>query len=108
MKALTLPLPENTDDEIIEIELFVGNNKKKYNYRVESFEWELDDDLKEINDSTSVSLAKISKLKKIIENYDDAWELLQIFATTEKSSIKNEPPGFKWFNTFWITTVLTS
>jgi len=84
MKALTLPLPENNDDEIIEIELFVGNNRKKYNYRVESFKWELSNEFKEINDSTSISLAKISRLKKIIENYDNAWELLQIFAPSEK------------------------
>ena len=86
MKALTLPLPENTDGEIIDIELSVGKNKKKYNYKLESFAWEIDNNLKEINDSTSVSLAKISRLKNIIENYDEAWELLQIFAATEKSN----------------------
>ena len=85
MKALTLPLPKNTDDEIIEIALSVGKDKKKYNFRLESFLWEVEDELQNVKDSTSVSLAKISRLKKSIESYDSSWELVQIFAPSGKS-----------------------
>ena len=86
MKSLTLPLPKNTEDEIINIELFVGDSKNKCHFRIESFEWKLDKELEIENDSTSVSLSKISSLKKSIENYDKEWELLQIYAITEQSN----------------------
>ena len=85
MKALTFPLPDNTDDEIINIELSFEKSKKTYKYRLESFLWEVEDELHYIKDSTSISLSRITRLKKSIENYDNAWELVQIFAPLENS-----------------------
>ncbi|MBN1252377.1 MAG: hypothetical protein JXR51_16245 [Bacteroidales bacterium] len=86
MKTLTIPLPANNEDEIIDIELFVGLDKKKYEFRLESFLWETDDELSKIRDNTSISLARITRLKKSIEEYDKNWDLVQIFAPIENNN----------------------
>ena len=85
MKQLNLPLPYIKDDEPIEIKMLVGKDKIKVYFRVVPFIWEDEDELSTNTDSTSVSLARISRLKKSIENFDKAWELLQIFAPLENS-----------------------
>lgn len=83
MKQVNLPLPNVDESEPIDIKVVVGKNM--INFKVESFLWEVEDELSEDKDSTAVSLARITRLKKSIQNYDKTWELLQIFAPLENS-----------------------
>ena len=46
-----------------------------YNYRVEKFNWEYDED--------DVS-SRVRSLKQMIDDYDDNWQLFQIGTPTEK------------------------
>jgi len=85
MKQINLPLPYIKDDEPVEISMLVGKEKKEVYFKVVPFMWEDEDELSGGKDSTSISLARISRLKKSIENYDKSWELLQIFAPLENS-----------------------
>ncbi len=85
MKDLCVPIPDLKDNQIAQLEVTVGQEKLKYEFRVESFLWETEDDLNHSNDHVSHSLARITRLKKAIESYDKNWELIQIFTPSENS-----------------------
>jgi hypothetical protein len=86
MKDLCVPIPNLKDNQIAQLEVTVGQEKLKYEFRVESFIWETDDDLVKFStDHLSRSLARITRLKSAIENYDRNWELIQIFNPAENS-----------------------
>lgn len=86
MKDLCVPIPNLRDNQIAQLEVIVGEEKLRYEFRVESFLWETEDDMKSMaSDHLSHSLARITRLKKAIESYDKGWELIQIFTPTENS-----------------------
>lgn len=85
MKDLCVPIPDFGEDEIADIELRVGGKKIIYSFRVESFAWEVDDELSIANDDVSASLARIYRLKRSIEDYDKDWELIQIYTPSENA-----------------------
>jgi len=85
MKDLCVPIPNFSEDEIADIELRVGDNKISYSFRVESFPWEVEDELPIANDDVSASLARIYRLKRSIEGYDKDWELIQIFTPNDEA-----------------------
>jgi hypothetical protein len=85
LKDLCIPIPGFGENEIAELHLKVGDKKISYDFRVESFPWDVEDELNGDSDELSTSLARISRLKSSIENYDKAWELIQIFTPADKS-----------------------
>ncbi len=85
MREINLPLPFVHENEQVEIKVIIGNKRKIQNYKIETFRWEFEDELSVANDSTSITLARILRLKKSIESYDKSWELIQIFAPLENS-----------------------
>lgn len=86
MKDLCVPIPNLKDNQIASLEVTVGDEKLKYEFRVESFIWETEDDLVNLSsDHVSRSLARISRLKHAIEGYNKEWELIQIFTPAENS-----------------------
>jgi hypothetical protein len=87
MREISLPLPILKDDEIVEIVLTAGKSGKLEEFRYEAFPWDVPAELSECKDETSLSLARISRLKKAIESYDKSWELIQIFAPLERSGV---------------------
>ena len=87
MKDLCVPIPGFGDSEHAELTLNLGDKQQTINYRVESFPWDSDLDLFPHGDDVSISLARIERLKKAIQNYDKEWELIQIF--TPSANAKN-------------------
>ena len=85
MRDLCVPVPDFGEDEIADIELRVGDKKIQYSFRVESFPWEVEDELSIADDDVSASLARIYRLKRSIESYDKDWELIQIFTPNENA-----------------------
>jgi hypothetical protein len=85
MKDLCVPVPNFGEDEIADIELRVGDKKIRYSFRVESFPWEVEDELSIADDDVSASLARIYRLKRSIESYDKDWELIQILSPSEEA-----------------------
>jgi len=80
MKDLCVPIPDLGEHEIAEVEITLSGKKKKFNFKVESFPWEMEDELSFLNaDDVELSLARITRLKRAISNYDPGWELIQIF-----------------------------
>ncbi len=83
MKELCVPLMHFGEEESAEITLKVGNKKVNFDFRVVSFPWEAEDDYSNGDDELSRSLARISRLKSSIKNYDHSWELMQIYTPLE-------------------------
>jgi len=79
MKELCVPIMHFAEDETAEILLKVGGKEIQYNFRVVSFEWDVEDEFSNGADELSKSLARITRLKNSIKNYDSAWELIQIY-----------------------------
>jgi len=79
LKDLCIPIPGFGENEIAELHLKVGDRKMSYDFRVESFPWDVDDELNGDSDEITRSLARISRLKKSIQDYDKSWELIQIY-----------------------------
>ena len=85
MKELCIPVPNLAENEIAEIVLKVGNQNINYQFRVESFLWDVKDELNHADSHVHNSLARITRLKDAIENYDKSWELMQIFTPSENA-----------------------
>lgn len=85
MRELCIPIPIDIGAELAEVEVKIGKTNQKFQYRLESFPWEVDD--KDIKDGITEDLLKIYKLKKTIAEYDKDWELIQIYTPTEKVRI---------------------
>lgn len=76
MSEICVPIPHFAGNQIAEVEVKIGESKTKLNFRLESFPWHSDEELKE--ERHQVSEAKILSLKSMIESYDKSWELVQI------------------------------
>jgi len=79
MKEICIPIPYLNEQELAEVEVTMAGQKLQYNFRVESFSWEVSNEFASLSDPLEKSLARIYKLKGAIENYDKDWELIQIF-----------------------------
>jgi hypothetical protein len=85
MNELCVPVPGITENDVAEVTVAVKGKKIKYEFRVESFLWDIDESLANTKDPLVISLGKIYKLKHAIESYDKNWELIQIFNPSEGS-----------------------
>jgi hypothetical protein len=85
MKELCIPIPYLKEHEIANVEVTLAEKKIRFNFRVESFPWELNDEFSSLTDPLERSLARIYKLKNAIEGYDKDWELIQIFNPDENA-----------------------
>lgn len=78
MKNVCIPLSDFVDRQIAEIEVKINGKKRQYNFRVESFQWEPE------NETWNVE-KKIKLLQDCLLKYDESWELIQIFKPKENS-----------------------
>jgi hypothetical protein len=78
MRDLCIPIPELIEKELMEVEIKIMGDKRKYNFRLESFDWNIEGGLPEKSLQSEIDF-KIRHLKRQIENYDKRWRLIQIF-----------------------------
>jgi hypothetical protein len=83
MKELCVPILHFGEEQGAEIILKVGKEQMSYNFRIVSFPWEVEDEYSNGNDEVTRSLARITRLKNAIKNYDKEWELVQIYTPLE-------------------------
>lgn len=83
MKEICIPIPYLKEQEVANVEVSLAGRKLQYNFRVESFPWEVGDEFADLTDPLERSLARIYKLKSAIDHYDKKWELIQIFNPDE-------------------------
>lgn len=85
MNELCIPLPVFEEGQVADVEVKIGDKKKRFSFRVESFHWETDKAELPLSDKLLETAQRIEKLKQSIESYDKGWELIQIF-TPEPAS----------------------
>jgi hypothetical protein len=83
MKEICIPIPYLKEQEVAEVKVAVAGQKISYQFRIESFPWEVDEEFSSLSDPLERSLARIYKLKSAIEGYNKDWELIQIFNPDE-------------------------
>ncbi|MFH1194904.1 MAG: hypothetical protein V1720_04280 [bacterium] len=83
MPEISIPVPSFKENQVAEVELTINGKKKKYNFRIESFKWIAEK--QQANNLSDATGNKIQKLKSFIEDYDEDWEIVQIYAPPEKS-----------------------
>jgi hypothetical protein len=69
MPSISIQLPAIDADHQVEVEVKINGRKRTYNYRVEIFSWE---------QCVEPPQERAGCLKRIIENYDRNWQLIQI------------------------------
>lgn len=69
MTDICIPISHLGDNQIAEVTVSVGNIKQKHSFRIEAFPWDIHTGME----------TRISRLKFMIENYDNHWELVQIY-----------------------------
>ncbi len=86
LKDICIPIPGFGEEEVAELHLKIGDRKISYDFRVESFPWDVKDELNNGgDDDVSISLARIERLRNAINKYDKTWELIQIFNPPENA-----------------------
>lgn len=85
MREICIPIPYLQGGEIAEVEVTVAGQKLQYQFRVESFPWEVAGEFVNLSDPLEQSLARIHRLKESIDGYDKNWELIQIFNPDENA-----------------------
>jgi hypothetical protein len=83
VKEICIPIPYLKDKEVAEVEVLLAGKKIRYDFRIESFPWEEENEFSNLSDPLEKSLARIYKLKSAIDGYDKDWELIQIFNPDE-------------------------
>lgn len=76
MKDVTIPLPNFLEEQIAEVEVKINGRKRKFNFRIESFPWDILP-INEIDPNIQITAR--------IERYDKSLELIQIFAPAENA-----------------------
>ena len=78
MKDISIPLPDFLDKQIAEIEVKINGKRRQYNFRIESFRWEPDDEILPVKE-------KINELRRQLNDYEKSWQLVQIFKPDDGS-----------------------
>ncbi|MFA8433645.1 MAG: hypothetical protein ACEPOZ_03925 [Marinifilaceae bacterium] len=84
MRELSVPIPIPDNNKVAEVEVKLADGTLSYQYRMESFDWDVANEFDE-SDPLSEKLLKIHKLKTAIQNYSKDWELIQIYTPHENS-----------------------
>jgi len=85
MKDIIIPMPDQSEESVVDISVTVKDSGKTILFKVETFDFDIESEFSSIKDKTSLSIARIFKLRQILENYDNEWELIQIYNPNEKS-----------------------
>jgi len=85
LKEICIPIPYLKDNEVAEVEVLLAGKKIRYDFRVESFPWEVENEFSHLSDPLERSLARIYRLKSAIESYNQDWDLIQIFNPDENA-----------------------
>ncbi len=74
MTDICIPISHLGDNQIAEVLVSIGGLQKRHNFKVEAFPW----------DTALPVEERINLLKRMIENYDSDWELVQIYNPGDK------------------------
>jgi len=74
--GIAIQLPPMNAEDTVEIEVRVNGKKQTYKYRVELLDW---------NDCEEPPEIRIECLKRVIDDYNNGWQLVHIGAPTDNN-----------------------
>ncbi|MEX1137819.1 MAG: hypothetical protein WEB33_02900 [Bacteroidota bacterium] len=74
MSTIFIQLPPVQSDNYVDVDLTVNGKKQQFKYRVEIFKW---------SDWCAPAETKADGIRKMINNYDRNWQLVEIGAPTD-------------------------
>jgi hypothetical protein len=86
MNELCIPIPFFKENQIAEVAVTINGKRREYHFRVESFPWDTSSELPEDIDKYGETTMKVRQLKNAIENYNNGWEIVQIYTPSPGSS----------------------
>ncbi len=85
MRDICLPLKDVENDQPVEVVVNVAGESRKYNFKVETFDWSITEEEMADHPFDKYTL-RIQKLRDAIEKYDKNWEVIQIFDPGRESN----------------------
>ena len=80
MADICVPVPRFKEKRTAEVEVKFEGKTQTFNYRVESFDWEVEEEsTKEDYAQPSITEFRIGRLRDNINSYDKDWVLIQIY-----------------------------
>ncbi len=79
MNDICVPIPRIPEAKHAEVAVTVEGKVKAYNFRVEAFSWQPDENLSNTAEFLQIKTDRIDSLKRSIEGYDKNWEVVQIY-----------------------------
>lgn len=76
MNDICIPIPKFNENQIAEVIVTVNGERRHFNFRVESFPWS---SLSENENQSEATIRRIEQLRNNIEQYDEGWEIVQIY-----------------------------
>jgi len=74
MNDVCIPIPRIEAEQVAEVEVNINGRRRRFNYRLEAFEWGLIPQEADTQVNT-----RIDHLRNRIESYNQGWELVQIY-----------------------------
>ena len=74
MPKISIKLPPLDAEDTVEVTVVVNGKSRKYDYRMELFAWE---------EHAEPHEQRVMCLKRIVENYDEDWSLVEIGEPSE-------------------------
>lgn len=74
MPKISIKLPPLDAEDKVEVTVVVNGKRRKYDYRMELFAWE---------EYAEPYERRVECLKRILEDYDDEWSLIEIGEPSE-------------------------
>jgi hypothetical protein len=84
MPSVSIQLPNINADHVVEIQVKINGESKRYNYRIEVFHW----------DECKKEQSHAECLRDILSHYDKNWQMIQICSADDK----NVPIMFRQVN----------
>ena len=75
MAKISIQLPPLDAEDKVEVTVVVNGKRRKYDYRMELFAWE---------EYAQPNEERVECLKRIVNNYDKDWSLIQIGEPSER------------------------
>ena len=68
MYSISIPIPSLEADQVVEIEVTINGKARRFNYRVEMYDWKNGRSIDE----------RVDGLRQFIQEYDSTWQLVEI------------------------------
>lgn len=83
---LEIPVPYASEDDLEGLTVLLSKGKEAYEYRLETFPWNLDSQTLLAMFQGNSPLEKLIRLKKALDDFEEGWQLVKILTPGDQSN----------------------